>query len=112
MKLKYIMILFAAMTLMACGSDNKKQESKDNKEAPAANESAEVAGKDGQVTYRPDTAMVFYDGKVDPNKAFIVISKKELRLSVYADINGDRHLSPATPCASAAIRAKKRNRAT
>ena len=74
------MILFAAMTLMACGSDNKKQESKDNKEAPAANESAEVAGKDGQVTYRPDTAMVFYDGKVDPNKAFIVISKKELRL--------------------------------
>ncbi len=97
MKLKYIMILFAAMTLMACGSDNKKQESKDNKEAPAANESAEVASKDGQVTYRPDTAMVFYDGKVDPNKAFIVISKKELRLSVYADINGDTTLVARYP---------------
>ena len=97
MKLKYIMILFAAMTLMACGSDNNKQESKDNKEAPAANESAEVAGKDGQVTYRPDTAMVFYDGKVDPNKAFIVISKKELRLSVYADINGDTTLVARYP---------------
>lgn len=31
MKLKYIMILFAAMTLMACGSDNKNKSPKTTK---------------------------------------------------------------------------------
>ena len=90
-------MMFVAFSLMACGGD-KQDDKAPAKDAQVVenNEAAELQ-TDGGVSYRPDTAMVFYDGKVDPSKAFIVISKKELRLSVYADLNGDTTLIARYP---------------
>jgi len=97
--INYVMVSLAAISLMASCGGNDKENKDAEKAAPAVekNEAAEVKAKNETVSYRPDTARVYYDGKIDTDKAFIVISKKELRLSVYADVNGDTTLIAQYP---------------
>ena len=100
MKMKPIpyLLTIAALGLMACGCGDKPagQAPQPGEEATAST-AAERIDDQGRVTYRPDTARVFYDGQVDLDKAFIVISKRDLRLSVYADIGGDTTLVARYP---------------
>lgn len=66
------------MLLMACSGSKTDEGSKSAESTPQS-----VAGTP------KDAAKVYTDAKFDQSKSFIVISKKELRLYVYADINGD-----------------------
>lgn len=99
--MNYKKITYAAIALLmtlstACGGD--KKEDKQVQSAPQAVETgAEVKATDGSVTYRPDTARIFHNGTFDIDKTFIVISKKNLQLSVYGDINGDTTLLARYP---------------
>ena len=96
--LKYVLLSLAVISLAACGGkQDKENASAGDSKAIENNDVAEVKSDDGTTSFRPDTAMLFYDGKIDPSKAFIVISKKELRLSVYADVNGDTTLIARYP---------------
>ena len=78
---KYILIPIVAVaallpTFMSCGS-------KDNKDTSAANsDSTKVAAE--QPAYKD-----IYTGSYDKAKTFIVISKKDLKLTVYAPVDGD-----------------------
>ena len=92
---KFLLMLAACLLLVSCGGD-KKADAEAEKES-VDKESAEVVQAGGQVTYRPDTARVFFDGKEDANSAFIVISKKELRLYVYGKVNDDTTLLARYP---------------
>lgn len=87
--------LLACLLLASCGGEEKKSSNPSAAADPDA-ESAEVV-KDGNVTYRPDTALVYTDAKADANSEFIVISKKELRLYVYGTIKGDTTLLARYP---------------
>jgi len=62
--------------------------------APAIDSTRAALPRDskGRVRYRPDTAMVYYDGRVNPDSTFIVISKRQLRLNVYGVVGGDTTL--------------------
>lgn len=90
--------LAVAMALTACssGGDNKAPEQAAT--SVAEQQGAEIVDNNGNVTYRPDTARVFYSGSVNLDKTFIVISKKNLQLSVYTDTgNGDTTLVARYP---------------
>ena len=78
------------MLLVACAHGGKAPDGVSaDTDVPVA---AEVVDSNGNVSYRPDSMRVFHADPVNKEKAFIVISKKNLRLSVYADINGDTTL--------------------
>ena len=78
------------MLLVACTHGGKAPDGTSaDVDVPVA---AEVVDSNGNVSYRPDSMRVFHAGPVDKEKTFIVISKKNLRLSVYADVNGDTTL--------------------
>lgn len=95
MKKTVLCLLFPmALALLSCGGDNKPKNEAPPKEDT---EKAEVVQADGTVTYRPDTALVFHDGAIDEGSAFIVISKKELRLFVYGTVGGDTTLIARYP---------------
>lgn len=66
-------------------------------------QSAEIAeGK-----FRPDTAKVFFEGSYDPGSAFVVISKRELRLNVYATVKGDTTLIARYPVCLSRLKGQK-----
>ncbi len=92
------LLIIAALGLTACGGGDKQagQAAPSGEEATESTAAERVDGQ-GHVSYRPDTARVFYDGQVDLDKTFIVISKRDLRLSVYADIGGDTTLVARYP---------------
>ena len=71
-------MIATALLLMACSGSKTDEGSKSAESTPQS-----VAGTP------KDAAKVYTDAKFDQSKSFIVISKKELRLYVYADINGD-----------------------
>lgn len=81
--LKHSIVAATATLLAACGGNgnNRAEKASDVTPAMAADTTAAATGG----TYRPDTARV-YCGSADIDTAteFIVISKKELRLKVYA----------------------------
>lgn len=84
------MLSAATMLLVACAHGGKAPDGVSaDTDVPVA---AEVVDSNGNVSYRPDSMRVFHADPVNKEKAFIVISKKNLRLSVYADINGDTTL--------------------
>lgn len=84
------MLSAATMLLVACAHGGKAPDGVSaDADVPVA---AEVVDSNGNVSYRPDSMRVFHADPVNKEKAFIVISKKNLRLSVYADINGDTTL--------------------
>ncbi|MCI6986217.1 MAG: hypothetical protein MR928_09640, partial [Bacteroidales bacterium] len=66
-------------------------------------EAAEIS--DGK--FRPDTAKIFYDGAYDEGSAFVVISKKELRLNVYATVKGDTTLIARYPVCLSRVKGQK-----
>lgn len=76
--MRYTLLIATALLLMACSGSKTDEGSKSAKSTPQS-----VAGTP------KDAAKVYTDAKFDQSKSFIVISKKELRLYVYADINGD-----------------------
>lgn len=76
--MRYTLLIATALLLMACSGSKTDEGSKSAESTPQS-----VAGTP------KDAAKVYTDAKFDQSKSFIVISKKELRLYVYADINGD-----------------------
>ncbi|MBQ7690903.1 MAG: L,D-transpeptidase [Muribaculaceae bacterium] len=85
----------ALLCCLSCGG-NKSDVAVASEQAPVET-TAEITATDGTTTYRPDTARIFHRDAIDREKTFIVISKKELRLSVYADLNGDTTLIARYP---------------
>lgn len=67
--------LLLALFVASCGGDNKEQ--KQAKDATVAPSAAVESYKD------------LYTGDFDKGQAFIVISKKDLKLTVYAPVGGD-----------------------
>lgn len=92
---KYALVA-AAVSLVACGGD-PKDKGKAAQDPLTGETCAEVVDANGKVSYRPDTARIYYNGPLDLDKAFIVISKKNLQLSVYADVKGDTTLVARYP---------------
>ena len=89
---KYLLMTVVSLTLVfaltACGG-GEQQHPEQATQATAAEQGAERVDANGNVTYRPDTMHVYYHGEIDPEKTFIVISKKHLQLNVYAVLEGD-----------------------
>ncbi|MBQ5465759.1 MAG: L,D-transpeptidase family protein [Muribaculaceae bacterium] len=77
--MKHLLFIAAALMLVACAGS--KTDDSSARSAEAAPQS--VAGTPN------DAAKIYTDAKFDQDKSFIVISKKELRLYVYAVVNGD-----------------------
>ena len=76
--MRHTLLIATALLLMACSGSKTDEGSKSAESTPQS-----VAGTP------KDAVKVYTDAKFDQSKSFIVISKKELRLYVYADINGD-----------------------
>ena len=95
-KMIYAVLAILAMFTTACGGEQKDNAGKDSNQ-PLEETGAEIVDANGNISYRPDTAKVYYDGKINLDDAFIVISKKNLQLSVYADLNGDTTLIARYP---------------
>lgn len=95
-KMIYAVFTILAMLTTACGGEQKDNASKDSNQ-PVDETGAEIVDAHGNISYRPDTAKVYYNGKINLDDAFIVISKKNLQLSVYADLNGDTTLIARYP---------------
>ncbi len=90
---KWAAALAIALMLPSCGKANQKTSVDEAQKVAADEQPAEIAkGK-----FRPDTAKTFYDGTYDRGSAFVVISKKELRLNVYATVKGDTTLIARYP---------------
>ena len=73
---------------------------KSDKPAEAETAAASIDDAPAEVAegkFRPDTAKIFYSGTYDQGSAFVVISKKELRLNVYATVKGDTTLIARYP---------------
>ena len=97
--------LAATLFLASCGGDDKGDKKEPTTEvAEPADETAEQP--DG--TFRPDEAKKFYDGSFDKKSAFVVISKKSLRLSVYArNDKGDTVLVVRYPVCLSRVKGNK-----
>lgn len=80
--------LTLASALTACGG-SEQQHIEQTTQATVNEQGAERVDANGNVTYRPDTMHVYYHGEIDPEKTFIVISKKNLQLSVYTVLGGE-----------------------
>ena len=98
----FLSVLLFGMLLLtsSCGrKDNKIDNPFHDSEAieEINSETAYVSNEDGNESYRPDTAKLFYEGHIDKEKTFIVISKLNLQLSVYAEVNGDTTLIARYP---------------
>ena len=98
----------AAVLLTSCGGNGSKSGS-EAAESGKADQTLAADTTAAKTTngYRPDTALT-YDvpagAKIDRNATFIVISKKELRLKVYAAIGADTMLLARYPvCLSRAL---------
>ena len=90
-------VLSLTFALAAC-HDSKQQSAEQATQATVEQQGAERVDSNGIVTYRPDTARVYYNGEIDLDKTFIVISKKNLQLSVYVDLGkGDTTLVARYP---------------
>lgn len=73
-KIGTLAVVVAAMLLTACGGDGQ------GKEKPSAVDSLQPVAEQYKDIYK---------GDYDKSKSFIVISKKDLRLTVYAPVGGD-----------------------
>lgn len=92
-QLLYVAVCALAATAAVSCSGSKLKDKPATDSLPADDAAAEVSeGK-----FRPDTAKIFYDGTYDDSSAFVVISKKELRLNVYATVKGDTTLVARYP---------------
>ncbi len=108
--MKHFALLFLLLVLATGCANNKDNTSNtaanhdNNRQHKTRDESpAEIApGR-----FRADTALVFYEGKYDPKSAFIVISKRELRLNVYATVQGDTTLIARYPVCLARQKGQK-----
>lgn len=80
--MKHFLFIATALLLMACSGGKSDASSEGSGEAKPQS----VAGTPA------DKAKIYSDAEFDESKSFIVISKKDLRLYVYADINGDTTL--------------------
>lgn len=100
----------AAMTAMACsaggGQNAHATQAATTDTATAYIVTVNSAG-DTVVTYRPDTARVFYTGQFPKRQSLIVVSKRELRLSVYAWPDGDTLLVARYPVCLSRRRGQK-----
>ena len=84
MKLHFTVALLALTLVMGCS----------NKDAQASKPAAQDKAKTEAV--KPQ-ARIIHESGFDAKKSFIVISKKDLCLSVYAPINGDTTLLARFP---------------
>lgn len=67
----------------SCSGDKENTDDKDPK-----GDTTKVANAEESAKADP-TARLYYEGSISKEKSFVVISKKNLNLSVYADVNGD-----------------------
>jgi len=99
MKFKQFLAIAACVMLLSCGGNNKAdaQAAGATEQTTTTDDAAERVAADGSISYRPDTARIFHASGWDDGSAFIVISKRELRLKVYGTINGDTTLLAQYP---------------
>lgn len=90
-------ILGALLLVSSCKGGNNKNPFQDNAIVEQVPETTDTNYENRSQSYSPDTARLFYDGEIDKDKTFIVISKRNLQLSVYADINNDTTLIARYP---------------
>lgn len=112
--MKKALLLTLITTLWLCcsctGDTSEKPAAKSENSTEAKANGAYISMPNGQERYRPDTAKIFYSGKIDLSKTFIVISKLNLQLCVYANVNGDTTLVARYPvCLSRAKGQKERS---
>ena len=90
--------MLSLVFMLAACHGSEQQSAEQPTQAITEQQGAELIDTNGIVTYRPDTACVYYTDTIDADKTFIVISKKNLQLSVYADLgNGDTTLVARYP---------------
>lgn len=95
----------AAFTLTDCSKGEAGSESaEENSESVNPDE---AAAEISEGKFRPDTAKVFFEGTYDNGSAFVVISKKELRLNVYATVKGDTTLIARYPVCMSRAKGQK-----
>ncbi len=103
--------LLVFLCLAACSGKIENPKTADrntaNKTMPMSDDAAaEIsAGK-----FRADTSKVFFKGKYDQSSAFVVISKRELRLNVYATVQGDTTLIARYPVCLSRAKGQKQKR--
>lgn len=87
----------------SCSGDSKKEKDKENTEAVADEEDEDSeeeaeASEDSEASKPSDPrSRKYYSGAVNKENTFIVISKKNLNLSVYAGVGGDTVLVARYP---------------
>ncbi len=109
-KMKRILFYCLAATLFfaSCGGDKPKEPGTGNEPKTEASQKGDEPAEQPDGTYRADEAMKFYEGNFDKNTAFTVISKKTLRLSVYArNDKGDTVLVVRYPVCLSRIKGNK-----
>ena len=98
-----IMVLALTLAMSSCKGESGNASAADSTAVNPDEQPAEIAeGK-----FRPDTAKVFFEGAYDPGSAFVVISKRELRLNVYATVNGDTTLIARYPVCLSRLKGQK-----
>ena len=106
----YLSIVILSLGCSSCirGTTNyEKSGTKAEYSTQTESNGAYITTSDGKESYRPDSARIFYNDKVDPQKTFIVISKKNLRLYVYTDVNGDTTLVAQYPVCLSRVKGQK-----
>ena len=103
--------LAATLFFTSCGGDKKgNEEGSGPKGEPTAGaeDADDDSAEQGDGTYRADEAKIFYEGSFDKKSAFVVISKKSLRLSVYArNDKGDTVLVVRYPVCLSRVKGNK-----
>lgn len=84
----------------------------DTSVAPVQDDTAPSTTQQGEVQAAPSTgdASLYYTGKYDKKKSYIVISKRDLRLYVYADVDGEARLLADYPCCLSRNKGQKQKR--
>ena len=98
-----IMVFALTLAMSSCKGESGNASAADSTAVNPDEQPAEIAeGK-----FRPDTAKVFFEGAYDAGSAFVVISKRELRLNVYATVNGDTTLIARYPVCLTRLKGQK-----
>lgn len=84
LKIAILSCLSSFMFSCSCNGDKEKGDKENTEETVEAKDKTEEVSEESDPTPR-----MYYTKAIEKEHSFIVISKKNLNLSVYADVNGD-----------------------